>query len=62
MKDARKLRIVFGRDGFQMELVDDRYEGRMESKLTFGQRAIGFLSVLVTGGMIMNLIWVYWLR
>ncbi len=62
MNDARKLRIVFGRDGFLMELIDDRHEDKRGTGLTFGQRVIWILSFLVTGGAIVNAIWVFGLR
>lgn len=62
MSDARKLRVVLGRDGFQMELVEDRHENTKGARLTIGQMIIWALSILVTGGAIVNAIHVFFLR
>lgn len=62
MKDARRIRIVFGRDGFQMELIEDRHEGPLGPLKTFGQKLISILGWLVTGGAIVNAIYVFGLR
>ena len=62
MKDARRIRIVFGRDGFQMELIEDRHVGPLRPLVTFGQKLIKRLTWLVTGGAIVNAIYVFGLR
>jgi hypothetical protein len=62
MNDARKLRVILGRDGFQMELVEDRREGATGTESTTGQRVIWFLSILVTGVAIANAVDVFLLR
>ncbi len=59
MNNARKLKVAFGRDGFQLELVDDQQEGAKVSVLTFVQKAIRSLSWLVTGAAIANAIHVF---
>jgi len=62
MNDARRIRIVFGRDGFLMELVEDRHDDNVGTRLTFGQKVIWFLTFFVTGGAIVNAIYVFGLR
>ena len=62
MNDARRIRIVFGRDGFQMELVEERQDDNVGTRLTFGQKVIWFLTFFVTGGAIVNAIYVFGLR
>lgn len=56
MRDSRKIRIVFGRDRFQMELVEDRFEGIRESVRSFFEMIVWYSTWLVTGIAIANAI------